>query len=87
MTILVIFFLIFIPLRKILKKVPSPLKKFVHAQNQSDMAAVIFLGQSAVIWAALLLALLALGVLICSFAHLLIGGIWPICARSLIQAG
>ena len=45
------------------------------------------LGQSAVIWAALLLALLALGVLICSFAHLLIGGIWPICARSLIQAG
>ena len=36
------FFLIFIPPRKILKKVPSPLKKFVHAQNQSEMAAVIF---------------------------------------------
>ena len=36
------FFLIFLPLRKILKKVLSPLKKFVHAQNQSEMAAVIF---------------------------------------------
>ena len=36
------FFRIFIPPRKILKKVPSPLKKFVHAQNQSEMAAVIF---------------------------------------------
>ena len=31
-----------VPTEKILKKVPCQLKKFVHAQNQSEMAAVIF---------------------------------------------